>query len=388
MELKPIVQSFSVSYAYKLFFTKGIFEEGNPLFLDLITSFKTDGPVKLLFVIDSEVHAHHARLLSQIRLYCHNRKQKLTFTEGLVVQGGENSKNEEGSFNGVLEAINKNSICRHSFVVVIGGGAVIDMAGYAAAIAHRGVKLIRIPTTVLSQNDAAVGVKNSVNLFGKKNFIGTFAPPYAIINDSNFLNSLEQRDWIAGVAEAIKVSLIRDADFFNYIHRHTEQLRLRDHEVMQRVIYRCAEMHMEHIAKGGDPFESGSSRPLDFGHWAAHKLEHMTGYRLRHGEAVAKGMALDVMYAYLQELITYEVLDRIFSVMEALGFQLDIPLKDERELAELLNGIQEFREHLGGELTITLLTGIGKKHDVHEIDLESMKYAIHRVNDRSKLNVA
>jgi 3-dehydroquinate synthase len=388
MELKPIVQSFSVPFTYKLFFTAGIFEEDNPLFLNIITSFRSDGPVKLLFVIDGGVAAHHPQLVSLIRDYCDHRKQNLAFTEALVVEGGENSKNDESSFNRVLEAINKNSICRHSFVVVIGGGAVIDMAGYAAAIAHRGVKLIRVPTTVLSQNDAAVGVKNSVNLFGKKNFIGTFAPPFAIINDSNFLSSLEQRDWIAGVAEAIKVSLIRDADFFNYISAHTEELRLRKHEVMQRVIYRCAEMHMEHIAMGGDPFESGSSRPLDFGHWAAHKLENMSGYRLRHGEAVAKGMALDVMYAYLRELISYDVMDKILSVMEELGLHLDISLKNESEIDELLDGIQEFREHLGGELTITLLSGIGMKHDVHEIDREMMKEAIQRVNDRSKLNVA
>lgn len=387
MELKPIVQSFTVDYTYKLLFTQGVFEAGNELFRNLIASFDAQGPVKVLFVIDSEVARHHPLLPIQIRSYC-GQQEVLKFTDILVVPGGENSKNNEGSVNHVLEAINKNRICRHSFVVAIGGGAVIDMAGYAAAIAHRGVKLIRIPTTVLSQNDAAVGVKNSINLFGKKNFIGTFAPPYAIINDSNFLSSLEQRDWIAGVAEAIKVSLIRDADFFDYICRHTHQLRSRDNAVMQHVIYRCAEMHMAHIANGGDPFESGSSRPLDFGHWAAHKLEHMTGYTLRHGEAVAKGIGLDVMYAYLQDLIPHEVMDRIITVMEELGFRLDIPLQNEKELSVLLEGIEEFREHLGGKLTITLLSGIGQKHDVHQIDMDCMKDAVRKVNDRSRLNVA
>src|SRR5690606_2130347 len=167
-------------------------------------------------------------------------------------------------------AINDNRICRHSFVIAIGGGAVIDMVGYAAAIAHRGVKLIRIPTTVLSQNDSAVGVKNSINIFGKKNFLGTFAPPYAIINDHFFLTTLEQRDWISGIAEAIKVALIKDDVFFADIEKNCEKLRDREMEAMQYLIYRCAEMHMQHIAKGGEPFESGSSRQLEFGHWAAH----------------------------------------------------------------------------------------------------------------------
>jgi 3-dehydroquinate synthase len=272
--------------------------------------------------------------------------------------------------------------------VAIGGGAVIDMVGYAAAIAHRGVKLIRIPTTVLSQNDSAVGVKNSFNILGKKNFLGTFAPAYAIINDSNFLTSLEQRDWISGIAEAVKVALIKDEKFFGFIEENSTRLQARDMESMEYLIYRCAQMHMEHIAQGGDPFESGSSRPLDFGHWAAHKLEYMTNYQLRHGEAVAIGMALDLVYAHFIGLINKETLDRILLVLEQIGFNLHIPLLGNDQLNGLLNGIQEFREHLGGELTITLISKIGAKHDVHEIDMSTMRKAIIWLNEIYKPKVS
>ena len=285
-----------------------------------------------------------------------------------------------------MKAINENKICRHSFVVVIGGGAVIDMVGYAAAIAHRGVKLIRIPTTVLSQNDSAVGVKNSVNAFKKKNFLGTFAPPYAIINDSDFLETLEQRDWISGISEAIKVALIKDVDFFQYIANHASALKNREMEPMQYVIYKCAEMHMHHIAQGGDPFESGSSRPLDFGHWAAHKMEFMTNYELRHGEAVAKGIALDVTYAQLIGLITESDLQNILNVMVEIGFDLSLPVSTTNEIESLLNGIEEFREHLGGQLTITLISGLGIKHDVHTIDMKLMTEAIGKLNNQFALN--
>ncbi|NNE77562.1 MAG: 3-dehydroquinate synthase, partial [Pricia sp.] len=285
---KPIEQDFKISYQYKLHFTEGLFDVRNSLFRDIIRDYK-DEPVKLLFVVDSGVSKAHPTLLSAIGSYCEKYKN-LVHTESLVVQGGETSKNNEAYVTAILKAINDYAICRHSFVVAIGGGAVIDMVGFAAAIAHRGVKLIRIPTTVLSQNDSAVGVKNSVNYFGKKNFIGTFAPAYAIINDVNFLTTLEQRDWIAGISEALKVALIKDAVFFKYVEENAEKLRNRDMEAMQYTIYRCAEIHMDHIAQGGDPFESGSSRPLDFGHWSAHKLEQMTNYELRHGEAVAKGI--------------------------------------------------------------------------------------------------
>ena len=388
MQLKPIEQSFAVNFKYSLHFTSGLFESNNDLFMKVISSYKPDEKIKLLFVLDDGVLKNYPELIESIKEYCLLHSNQLQFTECLVTPGGEKSKNSYENVDRIIAAINDNAICRHSFVVAIGGGAVIDMVGYAASIAHRGVKLIRIPTTVLSQNDAAIGVKNGINAYKKKNFIGTFAPPYAILNDSEFLTSLEQRDWIAGVAEAIKVALIKDEIFYNTIKENAIRLKERDMDAMLSTIYRCAEMHMEHIARGGDPFESGSSRPLDFGHWSAHKLEQMSNYSLRHGEAVAKGIALDLTYSRSIGLISDEVLDEILGVMTEIGFDLSIPVSGDEALQELLKGIQEFREHLGGELTITLISGIGKKMDVHQIDMEIMKNAVSSLNNKYKINVA
>jgi 3-dehydroquinate synthase len=388
MQLKPIEQSFAVNFKYSLHFTSGLFESNNKLFKEVIESYKPNEQVKLLYVADNGVLKKHPKLIERIRNYCLLHSSQLLFTECLVIEGGEISKNNYNNVDRIIGAINNNGICRHSFVIVIGGGAVIDMAGYAASVAHRGVKLIRIPTTVLSQNDAAIGVKNGINAYNKKNFIGTFAPPYAIINDSDFLTSLEQRDWIAGVAEAIKVALIKDEFFFKTIKENAIKLKERDMDAMLKTIYRCAEMHMEHIAKGGDPFESGSSRPLDFGHWSAHKLEQMSNYSLRHGEAVAKGIALDLVYSKLIGFISAEILDEILKVMADIGFDLSIPVSGDEEMQELLKGIQEFREHLGGELTITLINGIGQKVDVHKIDIELMKNAVNSLNNKCKINMA
>lgn len=386
MQLQPIKQSFKVQYDYQLYFTSGLFTLGNPLFAKLISDYKEFEPVKLLFVLDDGVKNHHPVLMNQIQSYCEGGKDNLRYTDTIVLPGGEQVKNSDSSIEAVLTAINENKICRHSFVVVIGGGAVIDMVGYAAAIAHRGVKLIRIPTTVLSQNDSAVGVKNSVNAFKKKNFLGTFAPPYAIINDSDFLETLQQRDWISGISEAIKVALIKDKKFFRYIADNATALKNREIESMQYVIYKCAEMHMQHIAQGGDPFESGSSRPLDFGHWAAHKMEFMTNYELRHGEAVAKGIAIDVTYAQLIGLITENDLQQILDVMVEIGFDLSLPVNTTSEIESLLNGIEEFREHLGGQLTITLISALGVKHDVHTIDMKLMYEAVAKLNHQFALN--
>ena len=298
----------------------------------------------------------------------------------MIVPGGEQVKNRPEVVDEILLATERYGIDRHSYLWIIGGGAVLDMASYAASIAHRGVRHIRIPTTVLSQNDSGIGVKNSVNRFGKKNYVGVFAPPFAVLNDADFLPTLEDRDWRAGLSEALKVALIKDAAFFEYLEANAAALAGRDRRAMDYAIFRCAELHLSHIASG-DPFEQGSSRPLDFGHWAAHKLESLTDYRLRHGEAVAIGIALDVVYSRLQGMITPAECDRILQLLVALGLDWYAP-----ELAEhldepghprsVLTGLEEFREHLGGQLTIMLLDGIGRGREVHEMDAEVLRRAI------------
>lgn len=373
--LPSIKKSFKVQFEYQLYFTNHVFAPKNTLLKTVFESYSNQ-PVKTLVVIDEGVLEAHPYVSKDIFSYAKTFKDHIDLKTILTVAGGEKSKVTTKSLEQVLGAINDQGICRHSFVLVIGGGAVIDMVGYAAATAHRGVKIIRVPTTVLAQNDAAVGVKNGINFFGKKNFLGSFSPPFAIINDFEFLNSLDQRDWISGIAEAVKVATIKDLAFFEFLEKNALKMANREKGVMGHMIYRCAELHIEHIAKGGDPFESGSSRPLDFGHWAAHKLEQMTNYELRHGEAVAIGIALDITYAKLIGLINEKTAYRILKVLSDIGFNLKLPINSSKDSEELLLGIEEFREHLGGELTITLIKEIGQKYDVHQIDLKTMKMAI------------
>jgi 3-dehydroquinate synthase len=271
-------------------------------------------------------------------------------------------------------------------VIAIGGGAVLDAAGYAAATAHRGIRLIRVPTTVLAQDDSAMGVKNGVNAFGKKNYLGTFAPPFAVINDSTFLTTLSDRDWRAGVSEAIKAALIKDRSFFDFLEQHAASLRKRDSSAMEQVIRRCAALHLTHIATGGDPFELGSSRPLDFGHWSAHKLEQLTHHRLGHGEAVGVGIALDTTYSYLAGYLPEDDWRRIISLLPAMGLSVYVPelehdLHVEDAPSSVLRGLDEFREHLGGALTILMLRFIGAPFDVHEIRRDVMIRSIGVLRD-------
>jgi 3-dehydroquinate synthase len=364
-------QSFSVPFRYPVAFTENLFAVPQTLLAD---TFPEGQLARVFFVLDSGVVAHHPELISQIKNYVASYPSRLALVaEPIVVPGGEACKNDSEAYQRVVEATNSFGIDRHSYIVAIGGGAVLDMVGFAAAISHRGIRLIRIPTTVLSQNDSAVGVKNSINAFGKKNYLGTFTPPFAVLNDFTFLESLEDRDWASGISEAIKVALIKDLEFFEWLEKEASALARREMEPMKEHIIRSAQHHMDHIA-GKDPFEFGSSRPLDFGHWAAHKLEKLSDFRIRHGEAVAIGIALDSAYSFLQGRISEADLLRVFKVFHTLGLSLYAP-----ELQEdaLLQGLKEFQEHLGGRLTIMLLEKLGKGVEVHEMDQQLIVKSLH-----------
>ncbi|SHM38728.1 3-dehydroquinate synthase [Cyclobacterium lianum] len=372
---KSIEQTFSVPFRYQVFFTKSLFSTSNELFAQLV---KGDKLPKVYFVLDEGLVRHHPNLITEIEAYAQANADTFTLCASpLVVPGGEYIKNDQRYFQEVLKATHTYGIDRHSFIVGLGGGALLDMVGFAAAIAHRGIRHIRIPTTVLSQNDSGVGVKNGINAYGKKNYLGTFAPPFAVINDPDFLQTLEERDWRSGISEALKVALIKDASFFVWIEQQALDLMDKGHSAMEELIFRCAQMHLDHIASG-DPFETGSSRPLDFGHWAAHKLEHLTDYKIRHGEAVAIGIALDTTYSFLSGRISENELNRVLDLIIKLGFDLYVP---ELSGETLLEGLNEFREHLGGELTIMLLDKIGSGVEVHQMDEALIFRAVERLNE-------
>ena len=378
--MKSIQQQFSVSFSYPVVFTRDVFNGDNPALCRIL---KDSGQAlnRAIVVIDAAVVQAAPQLPDQIEKYAAHHRTILEFAGSpFIVKGGEHCKSEPVAVEKIQAMVNKYHLCRHSFIFAIGGGAVLDAAGYAAATAHRGIRLVRFPTTTLAQNDAGIGVKTSINAFGRKNYIGTFTPPYAVINDFDFLNILPDREKRAGIAEAVKVALIKDREFFDFLYRERHRLAAFENDAMENMIIRCAELHLKHIA-GGDPFECGTSRPLDFGHWSAHKIEELTGGDVNHGEAVAVGVALDSLYCYHIGRITEIELKKIMSTLEDIGFDLYHWSLGWMDIEEAL---QEFREHLGGELTITLLNGIGEKQDVHTIDTALMKKCIGHLSQRQK----
>jgi 3-dehydroquinate synthase len=384
-----IERTVTVSWRCRVHFTQHVFDLGNTTLRDTLTEAEPHKIHKAFVVVDESLAKAQPDFLNRIEAYFRAHASQLNLVcPPMVLEGGERVKNSYFHVSEIQSRLDRHHIDRHSYLIAIGGGAILDVVGLAAATAHRGVRHVRIPTTTLAQDDSGVGVKNGINAFGKKNFIGTFCPPYAVVNDFSLLASLPERDKRGGYVEAVKVALIRDRAFFERIERDAVALARFEPEAMQPLIFRSAELHLNHIATSGDAFEYGSARPLDFGHWAAHKLEQVSDYRIRHGEAVAVGIALDTIYARRAGFLDADSCERVLSLLEQLGFDLfakELLLSDAAGNLVVLNGLEEFREHLGGQLTITLLRGIGEGFETHEMIPAKIVASIHELQERHAL---
>ncbi len=382
--MDSIERSVQASWQHRIIFSEAIFDPVNTVLRDTLA---TNRRGKTIVVVDESLVACCPSLPATISRYfaLHDPPLELACPP-LVREGGEGAKSSWGNVAEIHRAIDMYHLDRHSYVVAVGGGALLDQVGLAAATAHRGVRHVRIPTTTLSQCDSGVGVKNGINAFGKKNFIGTFAPPFAVINDFRFLASLPPREKRAGYSEAVKVACIRDREFFEDLERDAVALNGFAAVAMRRLIHRCAELHVQHIATSGDPFEFGSARPLDFGHWSAHKLEQLSNFKISHGQAVAIGIALDVTYSRRMEYLDAQSAERILRLLEEMGFELftpDLMLTGAKQQLLVLSGIEEFREHLGGQLTLTLLRGIGEAFEVNELNVMRVVESIRELQARN-----
>lgn len=382
-----IRRNVRLDFAHEVFFTRDAFGPDNSTLSDLLKNEQTGKRTKVLVYLDEGILDGNPNLPGLVQEYFRKYATSLNLVcPPRFVRGGEEAKNDWGLVETIWSDLNQYGMCRHSYIIVVGGGAAIDLVGFAASTAHRGVRLVRLPTTTLSQADGGVGVKNGINFFGKKNWVGTFAVPDAVINDFSFLRTLPVSQKRAGYVEAIKVALIRDRAFFEWIEERAGRLAQFEPPAMEQLIRRSAALHLDHIAGSGDPFERGSARPLDFGHWIAHKLEPMSDFRVGHGDAVAIGLAADVIYCSRIGLLKQQAADRVLNLLQALGFEIYHPLlhtKNNVGGSTILEGLEEFREHLGGKLTITLIQALGQGVEVHQMDDEQVLLAIDDLRTRS-----
>ena len=291
-----------------------------------------------------------------------------------IIPGGETCKEGLKYAERVAKICFDHGVSRHGAVIAIGGGAVLDAVGFGAAIAHRGVRMIRIPTTTLAQDDSAMGVKCGVNMFGQKNALGCFAAPWAILCDEHFLQTLTIEHWLGGFSEVVKIALLKDPHLFEQLESHAMGITSRDLKITSPILRRSAWLHREHIVQGGDPFEVGAARPLDHGHWSAHRLEALSHFAVPHGQAVSIGIALDALLAVEMRLLDASVATRIIQLLRSLQLPIWHPLLEAGE--ELFAGLEQFRQHLGGNFAIPLLTSIGASREVTRIKAEDFRKAV------------
>src|SRR6516162_4645990 len=245
-----IQRSIQVGWLLRVFFTEDVFAPANLVLKTALDDKIANASRQALVVLDESLAQAQPDLARRIEDYfaAHTDNVKLVGPP-LIIEGGERAKNSPIHVAEIHSQIDRYHIDRHSYLIAVGGGALLDVAGFAAATAHRGVRHVRLPSTTLSQADSGIGVKNGINAFGKKNFIGTFAPPFAVINDFQLLATLAPRDKRAGCVEAVKVACIRDRRFFETLENDAAGLHQLEQEPLRRLIRRCAELHLDHIVQ-------------------------------------------------------------------------------------------------------------------------------------------
>jgi 3-dehydroquinate synthase len=377
-------QAIHVTFRYTIHFTRDLFDRHNRILADLLSGRRP----KVALFVDSGLEHARPQIREEITGWFGANEDTIEIRSLVVIQGGEKCKNDPKYYQQVVQVLRDSGLDRHSYAIIVGGAAVLDAVGFAASIVHGGIRPVRVPTTVLAQSGAGADVMTGINLLGVKNLASTFAPPWAVINDFNFLRTLPRRDWIAGLSEAFKVAIVKDRGFLSFLTTRSEALRDGQASAMEQTILRCAELHAAHVRNSGNPFETGTARPLDFGQWSAHWLETLTEYELRHGEAAAVGIALDLMIAKNRGLIGAEEHEAVTRVMNATGLPLWHPVlkcRDEKGALSIYRGLEEFRQYLGGDLTLVMPKGLGSSCQIADLSDREIERAVEELEGFSAL---
>lgn len=276
----------------------------------------------------------------------------------LVLPDGESWKTLS-TWENILNKLTETGATRDCTLVALGGGVIGDMVGFAAASYMRGVRFIQIPTTLLSQVDASVGGKTGVNLPAGKNLVGAFHQPVAVVIDTDSLNTLPQREYLAGLAEVVKYGLIRDRDFFNWLASNMDRLLQRDSDALATAIRRSCENKAEVVI--ADEREQGQRALLNLGHTFGHALETATGYnRYLHGEAVSVGMCLAAKCSEHFADAESGIYQLTCDLLHGLGLPVELP--DDITPLELTKLMMLDKKNLKDTLRLVLMKDVGSAY--------------------------
>ncbi len=289
----------------------------------------------------------------------------------LAFPPGEASKSLHQARN-CYEALAQARIERGGVIVTFGGGVAADLGGFVAGTWLRGIRVIHLPTTMLAAVDASVGGKTAVNLPVGKNLVGVFHQPMMVIVDTDFLDTLPERELVAGLAESVKQALVRNRAFFEWQEAQIAALRARDVAATGELIARSCAIKAEIVSQ--DEREAGLRAILNYGHTIGHALEHLLGYELRHGECVALGMLAENELACARGVLPRADADRIRDLLTRLGLPIRLPRPVDPD--EVLRLCRLDKKTVAGALQFVLIRGIGAPERVVNVTPDEITAAL------------
>ncbi len=292
----------------------------------------------------------------------------------LTLPAGEQTKSWRWLSHMVDWLLNQR-VERGDVVLVLGGGVIGDLGGFAAAVLRRGVRYVQVPTTLLAQVDSSVGGKTGINSSHGKNLVGAFHQPSLVLADIGVLDTLPKRDFLAGYGEVVKYGLLGDQDFFEWLEVNARALIEGDADLRTQAVRRCVQMKADIVAR--DETEQGDRALLNLGHTFCHALEAATGYseRLRHGEGVAIGCALAFETSARMGLCAQEDPVRVRAHLKAMGMRTDIAeIPGELPDAETLIALMaQDKKVVDGRLRFILVRGIGRAFIAEDVDADLIR---------------
>ena len=358
-------------------FSRDCLSASNPDLADLLRGREPFRRQRVLFVIDAGLAALQPRVADHAAAYVAAHKANLVSAGApILIEGGEGVKSRPEICDWLRARFFGAGLDGQAHLVVVGGGAVLDTVGYAAATMRRAPRVTRIPTTLLAQASGALSPRCSVNALGRKDALSAFCPPFAVLLDAKWLASLTEREKRAGLAEITRTALAADADFFHWIADHARALGAFERRTLETAARWSARLHWESLAES-DPFDAGKAMPLDFGRWAALRLEAEAGGDLLHGEAAAVGASVDLLLSVLLTGLPPESARAALEVLAGFGLPLwhdALGEADDDGAPALLSALAEYSA--AGSPSVPLLRAAGRPEPCIAVNAEATAAAI------------
>ncbi|WP_300670008.1 hypothetical protein [Desulfoluna sp.] len=373
-------QKFQTHHHYPVCFTTDLFAGDNQTIRQTLTQMGHDHPTRCAVFIDSGVVARNRTLIKQITRYFQKEHPFFDLCHPpFVLSGGESVKNNRRLLDEILSITHTHHLTPDGLVFLVGGGAFLDAAGSALAQCRGGIRAANIPTSTLSQCAAGIGTLRFMNACGIKNFSAIAAPPYAVFIDFSLLKTLPFEHHLSGMAEAFKMALATDAEFFSVLVKKARKIHQNDPATVEKVVYKTALLHLEKIQASSDPFSESTTGPSGLGCRVAHWLETRSGDKLTHGHALSVGVALNACYAHCTESLAEEEFSRFIHAMLTCGLPVwnrFLETRTEIGELELKNELIQYQENPLSNHPLMVPEGIGALKPVPRIDFDVLEKSV------------